>query len=93
MNLTGPLEDFFQVGWIVHVALERFFPLTGFRTTESGIDCRVICVIIIASTLVFTAAWFTIAVPGLRRVGVAVGVKRRISGRGSRTVRLGSMVT
>ena len=69
MNMTGPLEDFVQIGWTIPVAFKRFLPLTGFRTTESGIDCHVICVVVIALTFVFIEVWFTIAVPGVRSAG------------------------
>ena len=72
MNLTGPLKDFIQAGWTTPVAFERFLPLTGFRTTESGIDCHIICVVIVAMALVFIVARFTITIPGLGSVGVAV---------------------
>ena len=74
MNLTGPLKDFVQVVWTVPVAFERFLSLTGFRTTEFGIDCHIICVVIITLMFVFIAAWSSIVVPGLRGAGVAGAV-------------------
>ena len=74
MNLAGPLKDFIQAGWTVPVAFERFLLLTGFRATESGIDCSIVCIVVVVSTFIFIAARFTIAIPGLRSVGVARAV-------------------
>ena len=74
MNLTGPLKDFVHARWTVPVAFERFLPLAGFRDTKSGIDCRIVCVVVVVPMFIFIAARFTIAIPGLRSVGVARAV-------------------
>ena len=41
------------------------FPLTGLGATESGIDCRVLGVIIVLVTLMFVASRLAVAVSGL----------------------------
>ena len=74
MNLTGPLEDFVQVGWTVPIAFEMFLPLTRFRTIESSIDYRVFGVVVVIPAFVFVAAWPAIAVPGLRGARIAATV-------------------
>ena len=73
MNLTRPLEDFVQIGWTVAVALKRFL-LPGFRTTESGVDCRVFWVVVIVLALVFIAAELAVAVLNLRGACLAGSV-------------------
>ena len=45
--------------------LEWPFPLTGLRSTESGIDCGVAGVITIFATLVFVASGLAVAISGL----------------------------
>ena len=64
MNLARPIEYFVQTGWTIFVSFERLLPLTGFRSAESGIDCCVFGIFILASTLVFVASRPTVAVSG-----------------------------
>ena len=64
MNLAGPIEYSVQTGWTISVSFERLLSLAGFRTTESGVDCRIFITIIIGSTLVLVASWLSIAIPG-----------------------------
>ena len=66
-----PLKDFIQAGWTVLVAFKRFLPLTRFRTAESGIDYRIVCVVVVVLTFDFIAARFIIVILGLRSAGVA----------------------
>ena len=71
MNLAGPIEYSVQTGWTIFVSFEWLLPLTGFRATESGVDCRVFGVFIVVSTLVLVASWPTVAVSGFGGAGVA----------------------
>ena len=64
MDLTWTIEYAVQTGRARIVLLEWFFPLTGLRATEFGIDCRVFGVITIFATLIFVALWFVVAIPG-----------------------------
>ena len=71
MNLTRAVEYAVQTGQARIVSFERLFPLTGFRATEPGIDCRVFGVIAIVAALVSVAMWLAVAVSGLRCATVA----------------------
>ena len=51
VNLTRAVEYAVQTGRARIVSFERLFPLTGFRATESGIDCRIFGVIAVVAAL------------------------------------------
>ena len=62
MNLARAFKYAVQTGWSLIVSFERLFPLTGFRATESGVDCRVFSVVTIAPSLVPVAPWLAVIV-------------------------------
>ena len=65
MDLTWTIEYAVQTGRARIASFERLFWLTGFRTTESGIDCRVFGVVAIVATLVSISSWLAFAVLGV----------------------------
>ena len=74
MNLARPIEYSIKTGWTIFVSFEWLLPMYGFGATESGVDCRVFGIFIIASTLVFVASWPTVAISGFGGAGVAGAV-------------------
>ena len=66
VNLTRMIEYAVQAGWARIASFERLFPLTGFRATESGINCRVFGVVAILAALVSVAPWPAVAIFGIR---------------------------
>ena len=74
MNLARPMEYSVQTRWTILVSFEWLLPLTGFRATESGVDCRVFGIFVISSTLVLVPSWLAIAIPvfGSARVAGAI---------------------
>ena len=56
VNLARTINYAVPAGWARIVLLERILPLTGLRAPESSIDCRVLGVIIVVSTLVSVAS-------------------------------------
>ena len=64
MNLAWTIEYAFQAGWAQIVLFERLLPLAGLGATESGVDCRVIGIVIVASALVFVASGPAVSIPG-----------------------------
>ena len=71
MDLTWTIEYAVQTGRARIFSLEWLLPLTGFRATESGIDCRVFGVVAVVAVLVSVATWLAVAVSGLRCARVA----------------------
>ena len=55
VNLTRAIEYAVQTGQARIASFERLFPLTGFRATVSGIDCRVFGVVAVVAVLVSVA--------------------------------------
>ena len=66
MNLAGPILYLVQIGWSVSVCLEWFFPLTGFGTTESGIDRCVLRSFIVIAMLMFIVSWLAFVISNFR---------------------------
>ena len=66
VNLTRAIEYAVQTGRARIASFERLFPLTGFRATESGIDCRVFGVIAIVAALVSVTTWSAVGIFGIR---------------------------
>ena len=64
MNLARAIEYAVQTGQAPIVSFKWLFPLTGFRSTESGIDCRVFGVVAVVATLVSVATWLAVAISG-----------------------------
>ena len=74
MYLTQAIEYSVQTRWTILVSFEWLLPLTGFRATESGVDCHVLGIFIIASTLLFVASWLAIVVPSFKGAWVASAI-------------------
>ena len=65
VNLTRVIEYAVQTGRARIASFERLFPLTGFRATESGIDCRVFGVVTVVAAFVSVATWLAVAISGI----------------------------
>ena len=65
MNLTRAIEYTVQTGRARIASFERLFPLTGFRATESDIDCRVFGVVAVIAALVSVAMWSAVSIFGV----------------------------
>ena len=65
MDLAWTVEYAVQAGWSLIVSFIWLLPLTGLGATESGLDCRVIGVVTIASTFVSAASELAVAIFGL----------------------------
>ena len=66
MDLASSIEYAAQTGRARIVSFKWLLPLTGLRATESGVDRRVIGIIIIASTLVSVAWGLAVAISGFQ---------------------------
>ena len=62
MDLAWTVEYAIQAGWSLIVPYIRLFPLTGLGAAESGVDCRVISVVAIASAFVSVASELAVAI-------------------------------
>ena len=62
MNLARTIKYAVQARWARIVLFERLLPLTGLRATESGIDPRILVVVIFLLTLVSVASRRVIAI-------------------------------
>ena len=65
MDLTWTIEYAVQTGQARVASFERLLALTGFRATESGIDCRVFGVVIVIAVLVCVATWSAVTIFGI----------------------------
>ena len=70
MNLARVLQYAVQTGRSLIISFERLFPLTRFRASESGIDCRIISIIAVNAALVLVATRPAIVVLGIRTTRV-----------------------
>ena len=66
MYLAQAVEYSVQIGWTRSSSFEWLFPLTGFRASESGIDCRILTVIAVNAAFVFVATRPATIVPSIR---------------------------
>ena len=66
MYLARAVEYSVQIGRTWSISFEWLFPLTGFRASESGVDCRILSVITVNAAFVFVATRPAIAVLGIR---------------------------
>ena len=62
MNLARALQYAVQTGRSLIVSFERLFPLTGFGSAESGVDCRVFGVVAIVPKIRSVAPWLAVIV-------------------------------
>ena len=53
--LARAIEYMVQTGWARSASFEWLFPLTGFRASESGIDCCILGIVAIDMVLMFFA--------------------------------------
>ena len=74
VNLARLIEYSVQAGWSLIVSFIWLLPLTGLGATESGVDCRVVGIVTVASTLVPVASGLAVAVFGLRGASFACSV-------------------
>ena len=65
VNLARVVEYAVHTGLSWIASFERFFPLTGFRPTKSGIDCCVFGVIGVVAALVSATTWPAVAIFGI----------------------------
>ena len=65
VNLTRAIEYAVQTGLARVASFERLLPLTGFRATEPGIDCRVFGIVTVIAALVFVTTWSAITIFGI----------------------------
>ena len=65
VNLARAVEYAVQTGRSRIVSFERLLPLTGFGVAESGIDCRILCIVAIVSMLVSVAPWPSVTITGI----------------------------
>ena len=66
MYLARAVEYSVQIGRTRSSSFEWLFPLTGFRASESGIDCRILSVIAVNAAFVFVMTRPAIVVLGIR---------------------------
>ena len=65
VNLTRAIEYVVQTGRARTVSFEWLLPLTGFRASESGVDRRILGVVVVVSSLVSAVPWLAIIVPDI----------------------------
>ena len=68
--LARAIEYSVQIGRARSISFEWLFPLTGFRASESGTDCRILNIIAINVALLFVATRPAFAVLGIRTTRV-----------------------
>ena len=66
MYLAQAIEYSVQIGRTRSSSFEWLFPLTGFRASESGIDCRIFTIIAVNAAFVFVATRPAIMVLDIR---------------------------
>ena len=70
MYLAQAVEYSVQIGRTRSSSFEWLFPLTGFRASESSIDCRIFSIITVNVALVLVATRPTIDVLGIQTTRV-----------------------
>ena len=66
MYLARTVEYSVQIGRTWSSSFEWLFPLTGFRASESGIDCRILTIVTVNAAFVLVAMRPDIVVLGIR---------------------------
>ena len=74
MYLAQAIENSVQIGRTLSCSFEWLFPLTGFRASESGIDCRILTVIAVNAAFVFVATRPATTVLDIRTARIFVEV-------------------
>ena len=70
MHLTRTIEYAVQAGRARIASFERLFLLTGFRASESGVDCRILIAVAVNAAFVFVSTRPAIAVLDIRTARV-----------------------
>ena len=66
MYLAQAIEYSVQAGRAPRIPFEWLAPLTGFRASESGINCRILSIVTVNAVLLLVATRPAIAVLGIR---------------------------
>ena len=66
MYLARAVEYSVQTGRAPRIPFEWLFPLTGFRASESGINCRILSIVAVNAALLLVATRPATTVPGVR---------------------------
>ena len=66
MYLAQAAENSVQIGRTRSSSFEWLSPLTGFRASESGIDCRILTIVTVNAAFVFVTTWPAITVLDIR---------------------------
>ena len=66
MYLARAVEYSVQIGRTRSSSFKWLFPLTGFRASESGINCRILSIVAVNAALVLVATRPAIVVLGIR---------------------------
>ena len=70
MYLTGAVEYSVQIGRARSGSFEWLLPLTGFRASESDVDCRILIVIAVNAAFIFVSTRPAIVVLGIRTASI-----------------------
>ena len=70
MYLAQAVEYSVQIGRSRISSFEWLFLLTGFRASESGIDCRILTIVAVDAALVFVTTRPAIVVLGIRTASI-----------------------
>ena len=70
MYLAQVVEYSVQAGRAPRIPFEWLFPLTGFRASESGINCRILSIVAVNAALLLVATRPATNVPGVRTTRV-----------------------
>ena len=74
MYLAQAVENSVQIGRTQSSSFEWLFPLTRFRASESGIDCRILLVVAVNAVFVFVTMRPAITVLDIRTARIFVEV-------------------
>ena len=66
MNLARALQYAVQTGRSLIISFERLFPLSGFRSAESGVDYRVFRGVAVVPSLMSVAPWLAVSIAAIR---------------------------
>ena len=74
MNLARALQYAVQTGWSLIISFERLFPLSGLRSAESGVYCRVFIAVTVVPSLMSVASWLAVSIAAVRSARMWRGV-------------------
>ena len=66
MYLARAIEYSVQTGRALSILFEWLFPLTGFRASESGIDCRIFSIVTVNAALMLVATCPAVVILGIQ---------------------------